>query len=305
MNEPVVPVAPIAVEPEAHAPGEISAVRAGQLLRQARESIGLHVAALAVSLKVPVSKLEALEAGRLDALPDVMFARALAASVCRTLKIDAAPILAHFPQGAASRLGTVDSPINTPFRQPHAGPRFGLKGQMPSPSVVAVALLLLAALAVFLWPKSKEEAQDVSQGVETPAAQVAQTPASEAVVEQIPPAPAAAAAASATVVAPAATPSAAPVASAPVVASAPDAAASAPSIVVMTATAESWVKVTDAKGVVSLSRILNAGEVVQPSGTPPFNVVVGRVDAVQLQVRGQAFDMTPFAKDRVARFEVK
>lgn len=302
MNESVVPAAPVAVESETLAQGEPSAVRAGQLLRQGREAVGLHVAALAVSLKVPVGKLEALEAGRLDALPDVMFARALAASVCRSLKIDAAPVLAHFPQGAASRLGAADSAINAPFRQPHAGPRFGLKGQMPSPSVVAVALLLIAALAVFLWPKSKEEASEVSQGVDTSTVVATQAPVSEPTVE---PAPAASAVLPTPV---SVAPVAAPVTSAPAVAaaaSAPLTAASAPSIMVMTATGESWVKVTDAKGVVAFSRTLNAGEVVQPSGTPPFNMVVGRVDAVQLQVRGQAFDMTPFAKDHVARFEVK
>jgi cytoskeleton protein RodZ len=302
MNEPVVPVAPVAVESEIQAQGEPSAVRAGQLLRQAREAVGLHVAALAVSLKVPVGKLEALEAGRLDALPDVMFARALAASVCRSLKIDAAPVLAHFPQGAASRLGAADSGINTPFRQPHTGPRFGLKGQMPSPSVVAVALLLVAALAVFLWPKSKEEAADVSQNTDVSTVVLAPMSAVEPVAE--PASPASAAPPAPVAVAPVAP----PVASAPVVvpaASAPLAAASAPSIMVVTASGESWVKVTDAKGVVAFSRTLNAGEVVQPSGTPPFTMVVGRVDAVQLNVRGQAFDMTPFAKDHVARFEVK
>jgi len=35
---------------------------AGMMLRKAREASGLHVAALAVSMKVPVKKLEALEA---------------------------------------------------------------------------------------------------------------------------------------------------------------------------------------------------------------------------------------------------
>ncbi|HPH15047.1 MAG TPA: helix-turn-helix transcriptional regulator, partial [Burkholderiaceae bacterium] len=68
-------------------------VSAGALLRQAREAAGLHIAALAVSLKVPVKKLEALESDRLDLLPDAVFARALASSMCRALKIDAAPIL--------------------------------------------------------------------------------------------------------------------------------------------------------------------------------------------------------------------
>ena len=65
--------------------GTTSRVTAGSLLRTAREREGLHIAALAVSMKVPVKKLEALEADRLDLLPDAVFVRALAASVCRLI----------------------------------------------------------------------------------------------------------------------------------------------------------------------------------------------------------------------------
>src|SRR5438105_7319249 len=79
-------------------------VTGGMLLRRAREAAGLHVAALAVSLKVPVRKLEALEDSRFDELPDVVFVRALASSVCRALKIDAQPVLDRLPQTSAPRL---------------------------------------------------------------------------------------------------------------------------------------------------------------------------------------------------------
>jgi cytoskeleton protein RodZ len=41
------------------------------------------------------------------------------------------------------------------------------------------------------------------------------------------------------------------------------------------------------------------------SGNLPLSVVLGRADAVQVQVRGQAFDVKALAKDNVARFEVK
>jgi cytoskeleton protein RodZ len=37
----------------------------------------------------------------------------------------------------------------------------------------------------------------------------------------------------------------------------------------------------------------------------PLAVVVGRADAIEVQVRGLAFDLTSVAKDNVARFEVK
>src|SRR6186713_3148514 len=93
-------------------------VTAGALLRRAREASGLHVAALAVSLKVPVRKLEALEDNRWDLLPDSVFVRALASSVCRTLKIDAQPVLDLLPQNPTPRLVRAGDGINTPFRAP-------------------------------------------------------------------------------------------------------------------------------------------------------------------------------------------
>nr|WP_315189092.1 helix-turn-helix domain-containing protein [uncultured Albidiferax sp.] len=258
-----------------------SAIEAGHLLRQAREATGLHVAALAVSLKVPVNKLEALEAGRIDLLPDLTFARALAASVCRSLKIDPAPVLAHFPATGMSRLGAVAPSVNTPYRPEGSGPRLSFRAQMLSPSVLAVAALLIAAVAVVLWPKSPDANPD-ALAVLAPGAE-----ATEPVAAPLP---------MAVVSEP--VPAALPVE--PVVAAVP-----AMQGVSLTAQAESWVKVTDAKGVVGVGRTLKAGETVEVTGAFPMAVVVGRVDAVQLQVRGQPFDMAAFPKDRVARFEVK
>jgi cytoskeleton protein RodZ len=275
-----------------------SAVRAGQMLRQAREVTGLHVAALAVSLKVPVAKLEALEAGRMDLLPDLTFTRALAATVCRSLKIDPAPVLENLPATGVSRLGA-DVPVrNTPFRSPGSGSRLSFRGQMPSPAVLAVAALLLAAVAVVLWPKAPEEVVVLAPGVESSATPMASTPAPDASMPAADPAPAVQAAASV----PTASVST-PVPAASIAVASAAAQVSAP--VVFTATAESWIKVTDAKGVVALGRTLNPGEVVEVAGAFPMSMVVGRADAVQLQVRGQAYDMAPFTKDHVARFEVK
>lgn len=256
-----------------------SAVEAGNLLRKAREATGLHVAALAVSLKVPVNKLEALEAGRIDLLPDLTFARALAASVCRTLKIDPTPVLAHFPATGMSRLGAQAPSMNTPYRPTSSGPRMSLSGQMLNPSVLAVAALLVAAVAVVLWPKSFDAPKDAA-AVLAPGAEAAEPAAAPVPIpdasESLPAEP---------VVVPSV--------------------AAATQAVVLTALSESWVKVTDAKGVVGVGRTLKAGETVEVTGTFPMAVVVGRVDAVQLQVRGQPFDMAAFPKDRVARFEVK
>ena len=75
-----------------------SPTTAGGLLRAARQAQGLHIAALAASIKVPQRKLESLEADRYGELPDMTFTRALAKTVCRSLKIDATPVLALLPQ---------------------------------------------------------------------------------------------------------------------------------------------------------------------------------------------------------------
>jgi cytoskeleton protein RodZ len=71
---------------------------AGGMLKAARQKSGLHLAVLSANLKVSIKQLEALEADQFEQLLEPVFARALAAKVCRILKIDAAPVLALMPQ---------------------------------------------------------------------------------------------------------------------------------------------------------------------------------------------------------------
>lgn len=80
---------------------------------------------------------------------------------------------------------------------------------------------------------------------------------------------------------------------------------SASDILVFRAKGNSWVEVTDSKGQVVLRRTLNAGETASASGALPLAAVVGRADSTQVQVRGKAFDLSGYAKDNVARFEVR
>jgi cytoskeleton protein RodZ len=71
------------------------------------------------------------------------------------------------------------------------------------------------------------------------------------------------------------------------------------------ATGDSWVQVVDGTGGVLLQRVLKSGDEVDFSTAPPYAVVLGRVEAAEVTVRGQRFDATPFARNSVARFEVK
>lgn len=302
-------------------------VTAGMLLRRAREAAGLHVATLAVSLKVPVRKLEALEEDRYDQLSDAVFVRALASSVCRTLKIDPQPVLERLPQSSKPRLVQDREGINAPFRAPGDGPKPSWVEALMRPTTLAVAALLIGALVIALLPSvvrrddtpaaaktepampagtpstvvtATVEPLPVSQpaGVTT---QAAQAPAAPAAV-QVPPPPGVEAGARAAPALPAAAPTAMP-ASGP--AAAPVAALPATGIVVFRAKGPSWVQVVDAKGNAVLRRLMEPGETVGASGTLPLSVTVGSVQTTDVQVRGKPFDLAPLARDNVARFEVK
>lgn len=127
-------------------------VAAGAMLRQAREAAGVHLASLAMSLKVPAGRLEALETGRIDLLPDPTFARALAASMCRSLRIDAEPVLQLLPRTSTSPSAAELASAKAPFRadQPPGGR--SRSGGLSKPIGIVVALLLVATAALIFAP---------------------------------------------------------------------------------------------------------------------------------------------------------
>lgn len=315
---------------------------AGTFLREAREAAGVDLAALAVALKVSVKKLEALESDRLDLLPDAVFARALAASVCRTLKVDVAPVLAQLPQTVASRLDHDEVGLNAPFQMPGDVARTPFLDRLSRPMVLAALAVLLGALVLILFPSSEQRAEIGAIVARPPAAATELQEPVPVAAEPVPPAalpatPAttAPAAPAQIVKAPAANAPAAKVAAPPpaatpaavkpaAVVTAPTAVAPAASgaaagvesaalrrklppsgVVVFKTSASSWIEVTDAKGVVQFSRVVEPGDPVGASGALPLSVTVGRADVTEVTVRGKPFPLEGVARQGVARFEVK
>ena len=133
-----------------------SSQTAGALLRQYREAVGFKVDVLAQALRVSPAKLEALEADRLDELPDAMFARALALAVCRQLKTDAAPVLALLPSQDVSRLAPkdergLDFPLDRPSFLPQSS--FLVVARLFTPMRWAAVAVLAVALILGFWPE--------------------------------------------------------------------------------------------------------------------------------------------------------
>lgn len=277
--------------------GSSSGSSAGALLRAARQAQGMHIAALAASIKVPQSKLEALEGDRLDALPDNTFARALAKTVCRALKIDPAPVLAKMPDLGDRGLEKVHQGLNTTFRDRPGRAMPADMSFMRRPAVWLPLLIVLAAGFVFLMPQqwivqTRPAAAAASAPVE--AAEPASAPTGAASAA----APMASAAGAEPVVA-----AAIEAASAPAAADAPGAAAA--SLLEFKVSGESWIEVLDASGATLLQRKLESGEFVGLDGTPPFRLKIGNAVATQLNYRGQPVDLKAATRDNVARLELK
>lgn len=306
----------------ADTPGQGMSVTAGALLRDAREAAGLHIAALAVALKVPVAKLEALEADNFSALPDMVFVRALASSVCRTLKIDPQAVLALLPQGEGPRLSAGDVGLNAPVKgfagRSSAAP---FKGAGSRSFVWAVGLLLIGAALMMFLPRGLDadlsallKQPETTTKIPMPTGNVAQEISVAVGAEQRVPSAAPAPAAGVGVELPAGESiKPAGIASHPIVlpsveASAPSSAPAtdAPSgVLAFKARSESWIQVRDAAGALVLQRNLAPNELVSVSGVLPLVVVIGRADATEVFVRGKPYDIGPVSRENVARFEVK
>ncbi|MDR7148847.1 cytoskeleton protein RodZ [Hydrogenophaga palleronii] len=295
------------------------------LLRQAREAMGLHIAALAAALKVPVRKLEALEAGRYEELPDLTFARALASSACRQLKIDPGPILEQIPMGRQPVLGQPGNAINAPFKASFPGASSSQSSWFFRPSVLIATFLLVAALVLLVLPEvvqlpslgsapassTDESGQSIEpvqlgssipeEGATDPAgalppggevgAGVGSTPADPLAADTVPdgttPTPQGAGVAASEAAKPAEAPS------------------NANALLRIAAVGESWVEVTNGAGTVVAQRVLKEGDVIEFSSAPPYKVILGRAEAARVLVRGQTLDVMPYARNSVARFEVK
>jgi cytoskeleton protein RodZ len=303
---------------------------AGAILRAARERQGLHIAALAAAIKVTPRKLDALEHDRYDELPDATFTRALAQTVCRSLKVDPAPVLALLPSAQTAALDHVTGSLNTPFRErPGREDPGHLAVAAVRPLAWAGVALLLAAVFIYVVPSDwwTQRTSPAPAGAAGPVAplptmpasmsdtgRVAQIPADQA-PEAMPAASMAMAASSApAILAPTAQQSPA---SAVLVAataertdtSAPSAgaasAAVAQALVQLRSDKDSWCDVRDARGTVLLSRVVLAGETVGLDGALPIRLTIGNASSTRLSVRGKPVELAASTRDNVARLEVQ
>ncbi len=278
---------------EKPAPVQQAELTAGRMLREAREAKGLTANSLAASMKVSTKKIEAIETDCFELLPDMVFARALALSICRHLKIDADPILKQFPPSIAHNLKSDESGINTPFRPSQGISRFKFVNVLTQPVALLFIFVLLAALSLYVVPLIYTSKPRGVSPREVALVNLA-SPINEKVISPTMPLLGGASEASLSL------------AVAPVVNEVAGVAGLGVSggHIVFKSRGVTWVEVTDAKGIVQLRKTLSVGEVAGASGVLPLMVVVGKADVVDVFVAGKTFNLIAVAKDNIARFEV-
>lgn len=307
------------IEANFEAQGSHSEISAGSMLRQAREAAGLNIDALAVSLKVPVKKLEALESDQFDLLPDTVFIRALAACVCRALKIDSVAILELLPQTAPINLKTDKSGINAPFRTPGSRLSVVVGSLFSKPFVLMILILLIGVCAMVFFPLAQQlgiadffrsdssitifsgansSVRPTNEEVSVIANAAAPAPVHTVSIASLD-------SASTEKSISASYPASAPISETNLLPATSADSGAVVGLVVFTARGPSWIEVVDSLGAVQLRKTMVSGEVAAASGIPPLAVVVGRADTTDVQVRGKPVDLVRIAKDNVARFEVK
>jgi cytoskeleton protein RodZ len=281
---------------------------AGAMLKAAREKRGLHIAALAASIKVPQRKLEALESDRYEELLDLTFTRALAQTICRTLKIDAQPVLERLPQlpGAAPKLQHVSNGLNAPFRERPGRDDPADWGWIGRPVVWGTLLVLIAAAVLAFAPTRFLDrlrglapvAPSASAAASSPVSALPPAAPAPGVVGVLPTVPLTGSAVTSTSL------------GAPAAVETP--AATTPAITVpagsallgLKAVGETWVEVQDARGQTLLSRKVAPGESLGLDGEVPLRLTIGNATNTQVTFRGQLVDLKANTEGNVARLQL-
>ncbi len=307
----------------------------GASLAKARAAQGLSIHDVGARLKVPAQKVDAIESGNVDALPDLTFAKGLMRAYARLLQVDIDALLARFhaqaappaPEVAIRRQGSLNASFDDRRRFRSSGTS-GTGGRWVWLALVAAVVCAGALFGVDhvkQWLDAREQ-QFTQSGAET--AVETESGTSGTVTAVLPhvmggaasEAPGAmtgaegatggTASASATLATPLAPVTGAPVASNE---SAATAAAAAPAAAAATAasasgelqlrfSAPTWYEVRDASGKVVLGGTAKAGDEVAGGGAAPYKVVIGNVKGVAAMTRnGEPVDLQAANRNNVAR----
>ena len=276
----------------------------GRILVEAREKMGLSIEDVGTRLRLTPKQVEAMEAGRMEALPGPAFVRGFLRNYAKLLQIDPEPLLeacrSHGVELPPKYISLHSENIQIAGRE--------RKGWTIYLAGIIIVILLLAAWFAYTdfmagnAPTQQPAEEAVPQELpgttseQAPIQPLPQIPVPETLPApgQETPAPEAGT--------PAATPATGDASAAP---AAPPAAAADAATVVVTASQTSWVGVTDRDGKELYGRNVVAGSSQTISGTPPLKLTIGNAAGIQVTYNGNPVDIAPHIRSNVARLSLE
>jgi len=264
----------------------------GARLRMAREAQGLAIDDVAQSLKFAPRQIEFLEQDRFDRLPGPTIARGMVRNYARLLNLAPEPLLERMGE----RLQQNDvNHLAARFSQPVP---FSDNARRSTAVYVGLSFAVLAIVGgvIYEWRHESSTPQFVAPVAkrEAPRPVPTQTASLTPPIPVIEDKPVTLAAP----VEPPAPPAAVIEKKTPV-------AAGARGRISLRFEEESWVEVKDGADRVLVSSLNAAGSERVIEGRPPFSLIVGNAQHVQMQYNDQPVDLHPHIKVEVARFSLK
>ncbi|MEX0638011.1 MAG: helix-turn-helix domain-containing protein [Burkholderiales bacterium] len=252
----------------------------GAVLARAREAAGLGQEEAAHRLKFAARQLDALERGEWGRLPGGAAVRSMVRSYARLLGLDADALVARVSAGQS-----LPDRLAQRFRQPVPFSDASRRSSLTY-VVLSVALLGVVAAVALEWREERAGTQRLSfvSAAQQPAEPARKDPERIELASAAPQSSSAAPAGTAT----------------------QDdetrVASGAWRRIELRFERESWVEITSGTGKLLVSQLHPAGSERVVVGVPPFSVVIGNAQYVQLVYNDQPVDLRPHVKVEVARF---
>jgi len=262
----------------------------GQTLKSGREAAGVSLEQLAEKLKLSVLQLQHLENDEHHLLGPATFVKGYAKCYCREFNLDSVAVMALFPESQETiKKSNMQSFSKRTEKEAHDS-----RLMLVSYIILAIAI---GSSALWWWQNSTPLNQqtvtkpliDLSvNDITQPEPQQVNTDEAESIQPELeykaPEQPT-------------------QVLEEPVTEPAQQE-QNGLSTVVMLFNEDSWVEIHDGEGEKVAFGVKKAGYEMTVTGTPPFSVVLGKHQVVEITLNGEAIDISNFPKNRLAKFNL-
>ncbi|MBH0045857.1 RodZ domain-containing protein [Pseudoalteromonas sp. NZS11_1] len=268
----------------------------GQILKNHREQANVSIATIAAPLKLSELQIKRLENDEFTLLGPITFVKGYIKNYCRELKVDSAPILAMMPAPPEPAKPANMQSFSRRTEKEANDSRLMFFSYL-------ILAIVIGSSALWFWQNAtpiEEQTSNINVANSKMSERQAAQPSiseqqqqaeidDESLLESQ-------STSSETSTSPEIVKETAPIASNS--ASQDDAS----STIVMNFTGESWVEIYDGEGEKIAFGVKKAGYIMTVSGTPPFSVVLGKHDAVDITLNGEPVDVSAFPQNRLAKF---